>query len=251
MDAILSRLAEKKKLLDSYGSLPQALDKNLYEWSRIALTYNSNAIEGNTLSSVETTLVVDEGLTIGGKTLVEHHEAVNHAKAIDLITQLSTSKKQQNLGVDDILKIHATILANIQPEYAGVLRNVAVRISGSTVPRPNYLKVPELMDELVQALHTVTTPPALTAANAHLQLVHIHPFVDGNGRTASLLMNLILLQHGYPLAIIENSNRKAYIDSIEQALLHNQRENYYQVIFEAVEQGLDRYLDAIKQSAPF
>ena len=107
------------------------------------------------------------------------------------------------------------------------------------------------MDGLVLTLHAATTPPAQVAADAHLQLVHIHPFVDGNGRTARLLMNLILLQQGYPLAIIENSNRKAYIDGIEQALLHGNRDAYYQVIFEAVEQSLDRYLDAIKQSAPF
>ena len=250
METMLIRIAEKKKLLDSHQPLNHQLSKNLYAWSRIALTYNSNSIEGNTLTSNETAQVVEKGITIGGKTFVEHQEAINHAKAVDFIQQLSNQKKQANLMVSDILAIHRIILDAINASYAGVFRDVAVRVSGSMVPRPNYLKVPELMDQLVTQIRTSADHPALVAANAHLQFVLTHPFVDGNGRTARLLLNLILLMHGYPLVIIENTVRQAYIDGIEEALLHNQPASYYQVVFTAIEHALDRYLEAVNESAP-
>ena len=250
METILARITKKKQLLDAHQPLNPMLTKNLYAWSRIALTYSSNAIEGNTLTSNETAQVVEKGITIGGKTFVEHQEAINHAKAVDFIQQLSTQKKLADLTVGDILAIHRIILDGINAPYAGVLRDIAVRISGSMVTRPNYLKVPELMDQFVAHVTTDTQHPALVAADAHLQFVLIHPFVDGNGRTARLLLNLILLMHDYPLTIIENTVRQAYIDGIEQALLHDQRAGYYQVVCTAIEQGLDRYLDAISESAP-
>lgn len=248
MQTLLQRITEKKQELDQYKQLPQPLVKNLYEWTKIKATYNSNAIEGNTLTEGETALIVEKNITVPGKTITEHLEAINYAKAIDFIKKLASEKTRNELTLDDLLAIHTIILNNIDTAHAGQLRNVAVRILGSTVPRPNYLKVPQLMDELVTWLDNATGHPAQIAADTHLKLVFIHPFVDGNGRTARLLLNLILFQAGYPLTIIENKNRPAYINGIESALLDNKKDAYYTVIFEAIENSLDEYLAAIKES---
>lgn len=246
---MLNRITEKKRLLDQYRPLPTTLTRNLYEWRRIALTYTSNALEGNTLTHSETALVVEKHLTIGGKSITEHLEAVNHAQAVDYIKQLAQDKTRQQLQIGDILSIHQRILHKIDDAHAGVFRTVTVCISGSQVPSPNYLKVPTLMDEFMQWLTTADGHIATIAADAHLKFVLIHPFTDGNGRTARLLMNLVLLQQGYPLTIISNQKRLAYVDSIEKALLHQQMDDYYQIIFAAIEEGLDFYLKAIEESA--
>lgn len=247
LQALLTRIADKKKQLDSYGPLPQALSKNLYEWHRIALTYTSNAIEGNTLTHQETALVVEKGITIGGKSLTEHLEAKNHAAAIDLIVQLAKLPRQQvTLGM--ILEIHRCVLQGIDNRYAGVWCDVTVRISGSMVTRPNPVKVPVLMQEFITWLVTVEGNEVQLAADAHLKFVFIHPFVDGNGRTARLLMNLLLLQEGYPLVIISNEKRLAYINAIEDALLNGKLDAFYDIVYQAVEESLDRYLDAAKNS---
>ncbi len=242
---ILKRITEKKQRFDKLKPLHKDLEKNLYNWTRIALTYTSNAIEGNTLSHQDTALVVEENLTIGGKTVTEHLEAINHAQAIDLITQLSKEKARTELTTDDILAIHKCILKNIDDTNAGSFRQCSVRIMGSHVPRPNYLKVPELIEEFITWLTTTEEHPAQIAANAHLKFVYIHPFTDGNGRTARLLMNLLLLQDGYPLTIIEKETREAYINSIEKALSQDQPDAYHQVIFEAIEKSLDLYLESV------
>ena len=194
MEKRLQRISEKKQKFDNARPLHKDLEKNLGEWTRVALTYTSNALEGNTLSHQETALVIEKNMTIGGKTIVEHIEAVNHAHAIDLVLQKAKEKTRQELAADDILAIHRTILNNIDTTNAGVFRQCSVRISGSMVPRPNYLKVPELIKELMSTITTSTDHTAKIAADAHLRFVFIHPFVDGNGRTARLLMNLLLLQ---------------------------------------------------------
>jgi Fic family protein len=245
---ILQRIHEKKKKLDSYKPLPPALDKNLDEWFSMELTYTSNAIEGNTLSFDETAMVVEKGITIGGKTMKEHQEAINHANAINRMKQL-VSKKRAEIVIGDILSIHRIILEKIDDAHAGCLRNVAVRILGSTVVLPNPLKVPDLMDEFMHWLtNTTNENTVITSALAHLKLVSIHPFVDGNGRTARLLMNLILLQEGYPLAIIKKENRAAYIKAIEHAQLTHDENPFLIFICQAVEHSLDEYLDAITSS---
>ena len=142
MNEILERITRKKEQLDSLRPLPPALEKNLYTWARNELTYASNAIEGNTLTSSQTAMVIEKGLAIGGKTFVEHCEAIGHAKAVDFITTLAISTSHETLTLDHILAIHHLILDTIDAQHAGVLRTVAVRISGSRVPPPNYLKLP-------------------------------------------------------------------------------------------------------------
>ncbi len=247
MDDQFIRIDEKKKRLDSFRPLPTALEKNLDEWFKIDLTFTSNAIEGNTLSHEETALVVEKGITIGGKTVTEHLEAINHAKAINFIKDLAR-KQKEDLCVDDILDIHKIILEGIDSVHAGVFRTVMVRILGSHTVFPNYLKVPALMDEFNKWLTASDDHPVKIAAMAHFKLVRIHPFVDGNGRTARLLMNLILLQHGYPLAIIKKETRKNYIDALEIASNTEDLSAFNSVVFQAVESSLDSYLDAIAQS---
>jgi Fic family protein len=244
---ILQRISAKKAKLDLLGPFPPELEKNLYEWFKVALTYSSNAIEGNTLTLAETAQVLEKHITIGGKSINEHLEAINHGQAVDFIRDLAHTKKREQLSLDDILAIHAIVLQKINDEWAGRLRTTAVRVIGSPVPCPNYLKVPVLMDELITALKTSNDHSATIAAYAHLQLAAIHPFVDGNGRTARLLMNLLLLQHQYPLVIIDVKDRETYINVIQKAL-KGETDDYYTFIYAAIEHSLDEYIEAAHES---
>lgn len=242
-------LAEKKALLDHHrelsGGLPPALVSNLHDWFRIELTYTSNAIEGNTLTRQETALVVEKGLTVGGKSLQEHLEATNHAQALDWIQDLVKSRRK-TISERDILEIHNLVLKGIDDTHAGHYRSVAVRISGSNVILPNPVKVPDLMTEFCQWLKKPgSIHPVQFAAEAHYRLVTIHPFTDGNGRTARLLMNLLLLLHGYPPAFIRKRERLPYINSLAKARLGGSLDDYLKLISKAADRSLDIYLKAI------
>ncbi len=242
----LSQLTTKKQELDKARPLPPELVKNLDEWFKIELTYTSNAIEGNTLSRAETALVVEKGITVEGKTLQEYLEAVNHAEALTFIKSL-VGKKRTEIKQSDILDIHCLILAKIDMDNAGRYRRVPVRIAGSTVIMPNPVKVPELMEQFIDWLHSLLDlHPVTISAEAHYRLVTIHPFADGNGRTARLLMNLLLMQGGYPPAIIRKEDRSKYIDSLEKTQLGGSLEDFIELIYESEERSLDIYLEAIK-----
>jgi len=243
------KLTEKKKVLDKHRPFDATLVKNLEEWFKIELTYNSNAIEGNTLSRAETALVVEKGLTIGGKTITEHLEATNHAAALDFVKE-QIKRKPSDLRERDILKIHEIILDKIDPENSGVYRRVPVRISGSAVVMPNPRKVQTLMDDFFYWLKNKTKMHAVElAGEAHYRFVTIHPFTDGNGRTARLLMNMILMMKGYPPAIIRKNDRLAYIKSLEKPQLVNgegdSKNDYFKLISTAVDRSLNIYLKAI------
>ncbi len=216
MDAILARIDEKKKQLDAQRPLPPELVKNLDEWFRVAFTYASNAIEGNTLSHAETALALEKGLTVEGKQLQEHCDIIDDANAISSIKKLA-QKKTSTLTTDDIAQAIF----------------------------PNAAKVPELMTEFMQWLHAAHDHPIKIATVAHFKLVNIHPFVDGNGRTARLLMNLVLLQNGYPLAIIQKEDRKQYIEAIETARTKNSFDDFFTLVAQTVEKSLDSYLEAL------
>ena len=242
-------LTKKKKILDKKRPFDKALIKNLEEWFRIELTYNSNAIEGNTLSRIETALVVEKGLTIGGKTINEHLEATNHALAIDFIKQ-QIKRKPCELREKDILKIHEIILDKIDRENAGIYRRFPVRISGSAVVFPNHRKVQILMDDFFSWLKNENKMhPIELACEAHYRLVTIHPFIDGNGRTARLLMNMILMMHGFPVAIIRKNDRLAYLKSLEKPQLVNgegdSKNDYFKLMILAIDRSLNIYLKAI------
>lgn len=239
-------LTQKKSRLDAYRPLDPALLRNLEEWFQVELTYTSNALEGNTLTRLETALVIEKGLTVGGKTLREHLEAANHSHALDLVRRFATGQLSE-LSAKNILAIHEIILKGIDDANAGHFRSVPVRISGSRVVLPNPLKVSALMDELETWLTASSDlHPAALAAEAHYRLVTIHPFVDGNGRTARLLMNLILIMHGYPPAIIRKEDRLAYLTALEKAQLGGSRADYDNLIIRAVGRSLDIYLKAVR-----
>lgn len=240
----LDAVSKKKERLDVYRPLPPELVRNLEEWFLVELTYTSNALEGNTLSRKETAAVVEKGLTVGGKTLIEHLEATNHAKALKDVLRLSQSPTEE-LRLADVLQIHETVLRGIDDDNAGHFRRIPVRILGSPVILPNPVKVPNRMEAFIEWVVTSTNlHPVELAAEAHYQLVTIHPFVDGNGRTARLLMNLILMQNGYPPAIIRTRDRLKYIGGLEKAQLGGPKGGYNKVIEAAVDRSLDIYLKA-------
>lgn len=182
------------------------------------MTYASNAIEGNILTRRETAAVIEKGLTVGGKTLREHLEATNHTYALDALNALSRKRPAQ-LTAHDLLSLHALVLRGVDDANAGRYRNTPVRLSGSAVVLPIPLpKVPELMEDFLRGLKARTPlHPVAFAGEAHYRLVSIRPFADGNGRTARLLMNLVLMMRGYPPAIIRPNDRLAYIGALEQA----------------------------------
>jgi Fic family protein len=247
MKKLLERVAHKKAELDALRPLPSALVKNLDEWFKIELTYSSNAIEGNTLTKSETAVVVEKGLTIAGKSVKEHLEAINLAHAIDFIKTLVT-KKRANFTPQDLMNIHQLILKKIDDNNAGVWRKISIKISGSNAQLPDPIKIPELMDNFFEWLHTTHENAIIISADAHLKLVLIHPFVDGNDRTARLLMNILLMQTGYPPAIISPKDRIIYINAIEKAQEKNDFSDFQEFIAKAVEHSLDIYLDAAKKS---
>jgi len=239
------KLTDKKSLLDKYRPLPKELVDNLHAWFRVELTYTSNAIEGNTLTRRETALVVEKGITVGGKSLIEHLEATNHVHALDWVME-QIQRNSHEITERDILHIHDIILKGIDDSNAGHYRSVPVRISGSTVVLPNPRKVPDLMGEFSKWFKDSTNlHPVEAAAEAHYRLVTIHPFVDGNGRTARLLMNMMLMMAGYPPAIIRPRDRLAYISSLETAQTGGSKEAYLNIIGKAVERSLDIYLKAM------
>ncbi|MFH0801815.1 MAG: Fic family protein [bacterium] len=243
----MRRIEEKKKRLDALRPLSPEVLKNLEEWFTIELTYTSNAIEGNTLTRQETALVVEKGLTVSGKSLREHLEAVNHVEALAYIQTLA-GKKRFDIGEREIREIHRMILHRIDDGNAGIFRRMPVRIAGSRVVLPNPLKVPSLIEKFLGWLHgPLSDSPILIAADAHYKLVSIHPFSDGNGRTARLLMNLLLLQKGYPPALIRKEDRLKYLDALEKCDLHGTMDDFYEIICEAVIRSLNIYLEAIEQ----
>lgn len=246
MDDRLKRLTAKKQKLDSFRPLPLELVKNLDEWFKIELTYTSNAIEGNTLTRAETALVVEKGLTVQGKSLREHAEATNHAEALEHIKTL-VNKKRQDIAENDILEINKLILSKIEEYSAGRYRTQHARLTGSQTILPNPNKIPELMQEFILWLQSDSPDHIVKiAADAHFKLVSIHPFFDGNGRTSRLLMNLILMQEGYPLAIIRKEDRLTYINALEKGQLTDNLKDFYNLIEEAVGRSLDIYLEAVE-----
>ncbi len=241
------RIISKKEALDGFRPLAPALVRNLEDWFTVELTYTSNAIEGNTLTRRETAIVIEKGLTVGGKSLKEHLEATNHAGALGFVRSL-IEKQPHQLTADDLLTVHHMILRGIDDESAGRYRNVPVRISGAAVILPNPRKVPDLMNDFMAWITAGENElhPVAFAGEAHYRLVTIHPFVDGNGRTARLLMNLLLMMQGYPPVIIRKRDRLAYIGSLEKAQSGGSKAPYEKIIAQAAERSLDIYLQAAR-----
>lgn len=253
MDKIFERLTKKKKALDSafkHRSLPEGQLKNIEEWLKTELTYSSNAIEGNTLSRIETAEVIERGVgvVISGKPLKDQLEAINHAKALDFIKNLASIRKShQFITEKDILNIHKIILTSINDPAAGSYRKADVFIRGVDVEFPSPHKVPYLMKDFGKWLEgQQDAHPAKVAADAHFRLVSIHPFIDGNGRTARLLMNLILIINGYPMAVVRNEERTEYLEAVNRGQTKHDLMPFYKMMIVAIERSLDAFLAAAK-----
>lgn len=221
--------------------------RSITEALSIEWTYNSNSIEGNTLNLRETQMILQDGITIGGKSLKEHFEAFNHEKALNHLYELA--KENRILESRDILSLHELILVNIEDDFAGRIRNGGVRIAGANFTPPNASKVPDLLDELISFVNE--NPLNLNiielAAIFHHKFVWIHPFFDGNGRTIRLAMNLVLMRAGFPPAIILRTDRSKYYDSLNSA----NNGNYHKLMLllaQALERTLNIYINALPNS---
>jgi Fic family protein len=245
LEALLVTLSELQQQWQAQKPLESSQLQKLQSYFNLAYTYESNRIEGNTLSLQETNLVVNEGITIGGKTLQEHLEAINHQEAIHFIEQLVVNLQTFNKSV--LLQLHQLILMGIDTKNAGVFRTVEVRISGSKHLPPSPLLLNDLMDGYFEfyELNKRTMHPVLLAAEMHERLVTIHPFIDGNGRTARLVMNLVLLQNGYTLVNIKGNlkNRLKYYQALEQVQLNHEHTEFYKLILSSAEKSLLQHLE--------
>lgn len=242
---LLSRIDEGKRLIDKFRPLPPSVLTRLKKQLMFEWTYNSNAIEGNTLTLKETIIVLETGLTIGSKTLKEHLEVINHSEAISFVEKLADSGEE--ITERNIREIHNLVLKEIDSKYAGRYRDIQVRIAGADHVPPDPIFVPELMEKFAsKRLKQTDVHPVVNAAMAHLDLVGIHPFVDGNGRTSRLLMNLILMRHGYFPAVILKNDRKRYYDVLEKGH-KGQPDDFIFFVGRALERSIYLYMEAIPE----
>lgn len=246
MNDLFEKLTKKKKQLDKYKPLAPEELKNIQEWLDVEYTYTSNAIEGNTLNRLETALVIEKGITVEGKSLREHLEATNHQKAIDFIRSI-VKKGHQFISENDIKNVHKIILTGIDDRWAGIYRQIQVFIRGAVVEPPPPNEVSYRMRKLVEWLQSEQGQhPVKIAADLHYRFIFIHPFIDGNGRTARLLMNLVLMHAGFPIAIIKTEERQEYIEAIKKGTLTGDLSDFYSVIANAIDRSLDAYIAAAK-----
>jgi Fic family protein len=241
---VFERLYEKKVLLDKARPLPVSALSRIREDIALEWTYNSNSIEGNTLSLRETKMVLQEGITIKGKSLREHFEVHNHEKAIDYL--YSIVKSNYVLRSIDILSLHGLVMRSIEDEFAGRLRNGGVRIVGANFTPPNPGKVADLLDELIDFINnnSLKVNDVILSTLFHHRFVWIHPFFGGNGRTVRLAMNLLLMKKGFPPAIILKNDRSKYYDALNQANKGSYKKLCL-LMLQAIERSLNIYLNAM------
>jgi len=235
---VLARIDEKMKRLNSMRPLSADAVGRLHEEMRLLHTYHSNAIEGNTLTLPETKLVLEEGITVGKKPLRDYFEAANGAKAFDLVEDIARNKIQ--IDHVTIQRIHEVVTAGIL-EDAGRYRTRNVRITGASKTPPDWSKLVRLMDGLISEVVQSKWRVVRTAAVLHHRFVEIHPFIDGNGRVARLLMNLYLMTNGYPPIVLKVMERKKYYGCLKAADSgHPAR--FINLIAKAVDESLTMYL---------
>ncbi|TAL51308.1 Fic family protein [Patescibacteria group bacterium] len=244
--SLQDRLNDKLKRLNKLRPLPKSAVEKLRDQLRIEMTYNSNAIEGNSLTLKETFLVINEGLTVKGKPLKDHLEAKDHYQALEYLYDLIENGKHHTLSEHLVKQLHTLIVQETDKEWAGRYRTSNVIIGGADHTPPDALEVPQLIQDLIKwfsterkKLHVVEL-----AALTHHKLVYIHPFFDGNGRTSRLLMNLVLMQDGFPLSIVLKNDRKKYYRALDQADKQNY-ESFVLFIAQSVERSLDLYLKTL------
>ena len=240
----LQEIEELKTKIDNFRPLSDDILKQIQEYYKIGLTYSSNALEGNTLDLAETKVVIEDGLTINGKPIKDHLETLGHACAFNELIELA---KADTITEENIKNLHKLFYIKIDPENAGNYRQKPVIVTGADInfPLPNELnqKMKEFvgnLPNLKKKLHAVEY-----AAMIHALFVNIHPFIDGNGRVARLIMNLALLQAGYNITIIPPIVRSDYIRAL-QASNHNNFEPFINFISEMVFEAQKEYLRIIE-----
>jgi len=246
LQPMLQRVEQKKQRLQQLRPIPFVTLEKLRESMMLEWTYHSNAIEGNTLTLQETRVILSDGITVGGKTLREHFETLNHHEAIVHLEDLVN--KKYRIKAADILMIHGLVLQRIEKEFAGRYRNAGVRITGANFTPPNAMKVDELMEDLIAWVNEKNDVPVVVKAMMfHHRMVWIHPFFDGNGRTVRLMFNLLLMNDGYPPAIILQQDRRKYYDALNKANQGNY-EKLMLLILQALERSLDIYLSLLENN---
>ncbi len=248
INTILTEVDALKAKLSTIRPLPNEAIKKIQDAIEIEYTYDSNRIEGNTLTLQETALVVNEGVTISGKSMREHLEAINHSEAIDFIKGIAG--RSEPISERTIKDIHAIVLHGIDRENAGKYRTVPVMISGSRHIPPAPYKLDRLMEDFIteyRRKEEAREHPVLIAAYLHDELVRIHPFIDGNGRTSRLLMNLFLRRHGYTLVSLKSDNeaKVRYYESLEKSHTEGISNDFNLIVATAVRDSLKRYLEIV------
>ncbi len=208
----LQKIDEFKEEISRYKSIEKNLPNKLKDFYRVSSVYSTNAIEGNTLTESETKVVIEDGITIGGKTIREHLEAINSAKAYDFIYTLLDKEITEN----DILECHRLVLSGIDNKNAGRYRKESVIITGTDFTTPSYKAVPGLMKKFIEKLNESSNEhPVIKTADLHAEFESIHPFIDGNGRAGRFISSLKLIKQGYVPFIVYPVQRANYIYSIK------------------------------------
>jgi Fic family protein len=245
IDELLAAIAAKKQRLDALRPVSRAALLALQKSYDVDLTYTSNAIEGNTLTLRETAELIEHGITVGGKPLRDHLEAVDHYSAVLWVRELAD--KATPLDESTVRELHRRIVVRSQPEIAGVYSTLPRRIAGSPVIFPNPAKIPQLMQEFGEWLGRAEPTPS-ASFDAHFRLVAVHPFSDGNGRTARLLMNLLLLRGGYSPVAVRPEDRKTYLDMLERASIRNDMSPFQQFMHQRSDATLTEYLSSLEEA---
>jgi Fic family protein len=249
MDELLASVTAKKERLDELRPLSGKALAALEHYYDVELTYTSNAIEGNTLTRVETSIVIEKGITVSSKPLKDHLEAVDHYNALRYVRELA--RHAEPLTEGDVRNLHKLVVqrsdAEIGGRYADTVRYTPTETGRHTFPSP--AEVPALMGDFAAWLGTAPNTPEAAFA-AHRRLVDIHPFNDGNGRTARLLMNLVLIRGGYPPVAVRPEDRLEYIRSLAEGQATGSADRFTALLYRRLDATLGEYLSALQEALP-
>lgn len=244
MNDLLRAVEKHKAELDAMRPLDPALLATIERPYEIELTYTSNAIEGNTLTLRETAEVIEHGITIGGKPLRDHLEARDHDAA--LVWMRSIARADVAMSEMLVRELHRRIVIGSQPAIAGIYSTHRRRVAGSAAIFPNPLKVPELMERFGHRLSVIENIPN-AAFDIHFELAAIHPFADGNGRTARLLMNLVLIRGGYRPVAVRPVDRLEYLRTLEIASVSGDLGPFRDLMYVRLEETMREFLEGLRE----
>ncbi len=244
METIDDAVAGRKHRLDALRPMSARSLAALASWYDVELTYSSNAIEGNTLTRAETAIVLEKGVTIGGKPLKDHMEAIGHRDALDYVRRIAATAEP--IRENDVRQIHQLVMGRVDPDAAGRYASHQRLISGTVYVPPSPAEIGPLMGDFGRWLANAPAT-AETAIAAHERVAVIHPFGDGNGRTARLLMNLVLLRGSYPPSVIGPEHRPAYLDGLDALTVAGDPLGYRSLMTVRLEASLDHHLDILQR----